>query len=175
MKEQKVFDENFHNLTGIDTSVPNWQIKSLSDEGLNGFITATNTRTGIPDEVIVKSFLSEYADTPMYGKPKSFENMLSTVRNLANSALNAEENYPDVQRYQGIFQETAHKNISWWIKQNPDIASPLKEATVVSLISSSYDFKWSEDRRRLSEFSESVSLLSAAYEEQNKRGERENG
>lgn len=175
MKERLARDENFYRLTGIDTSHPNWQIESLSDEGLDGFIIDTNIRIGIHDEEAVKSFLSEYPATTMRGKPKSFESMLSTVKNLANSALSAQENYPDAPRYQGIFQDTAHRNIAGWISQNPKIDSPLKEATVISLISASYDFRWSENRRKLTEFSESVSLLSTAYEEKAKRLEKGNG
>lgn len=175
MKEQKAFDESFYRQTGIDTSRPNWQIESLSDLGLYGFIVDANQRTAIPNHGMVEKFLADYADAPQFSKPKSFEGMLNTVKGLANSAVNAEENYPDASKYRTIFQETAHKNIAVWLKQNQSLDIALRKATLDSLITATSGFNWSEDQKRLKLFSESVSLIAVAYNELAQREASSNG
>lgn len=161
---ERLRDERFYETTGLDTSCPNWQIKSLSDDGLRGFIIGANNRMAIIDPERLEQANASIKYRERVENHSIFQLLEGSILRMA-FAENAKDT-KEVERLESLNRDV----LAVWRDANRSRESEMQIATCEALISKSTSFRWSYDRGKLAQLNEDVRSILDAYHEMNIRG-----
>ena len=178
---ERIRDEKFFETTGIDTTDPDWQIKSLSDEGLQGFVIDANQRMGTINRERVERILDRIQrvtdlgssgdisvpDKDFYAEWEDLSSVVNVVKDKSENVFEKNDGYSILI---ANLQYGITISVGDWFLRNREGLDPVQIASCEVFISEAKSFDWSENQKKLSKLSKDISTINSAYQEMARRG-----